>query len=145
MVTSGALVFTARNTSMVTRKFALTMVCMSAALYPAISDALPRQRLLDACVNAFEKTLATPAAETRSYKVIYRGDRYPGSLLEFYYPTAYSFDLLANDPKTGTAFAHVRCDVNRAGVVTALAQMPPRSNRETTTREAAGDSHLNAY
>jgi hypothetical protein len=145
MVTFGALVFTARNTSMVTRKFALPMVCMSAALYPAISDAWPGQRSLEVCVTAFEKTLAAPAAETRSYKVLYRGDRYSGSMLEFYYSAAYSFDLLANDPKTGTAFAHARCDVNKAGVVTALAQMPLQSNPETTARAAAGNTHVNAY
>ena len=130
---------------MVTRKFALTMVCMSAALYPAISGAWPAQRSLDACVNAFEKTLAVPAAETRSYKVIYRGDRYPGSLLELYYPAAYSFDLLANDSRTGTAVAHVRCEVTKVGVVTTLAQMPLQPNPETTTRAAAAETHLNAY
>ena len=127
---------------MLTRKFGLTVVCMSTALYPAISGAWPGQRSLDACVNAFEKTLATSAAPTRSYKVIYRGDRGSGSILDFYYPAAYSFDLKANDAKTGTAFAHVRCDVNKVGVVTALAQMAPPTLEATARREL---SRASAY
>ena len=130
---------------MLTRKFGLTMICMSAALYPAISGAWPGQHSLDACVNAFEKTLATPAPEIRSYKVIFRGDRYSGSILEAYYPGTYSFDLQANDPKTGTAFAHARCEVNRVGVVTALAQIPLQPNREATARAAADGAHVSDY
>jgi hypothetical protein len=129
---------------MLTRKFALPMVCMSAALYPAISGAWPGQRSLEACVNAFEKTLAAPAPQERSYKVVYRGDRSWGSILDAYYPAAYSFDLQASDPKTGAAFAHVRCDVNSAGAVTALARMPLQSNGETTAR-AAADGAPSAY
>jgi hypothetical protein len=130
---------------MPTRKFSLTMVCMSAALFPAISGAWPGQRSLDACVHAFEKTLGAPAPETRSYKVLFQGDHYSGSILEPFYPRAYSFDLQANDPKTGAAFAHVRCEVNRTGLVTALTQMPLQSDRETTARAPAAGAHVSAY
>jgi hypothetical protein len=129
---------------MLTRKFRLTVVCMSTALYPAISGAWPGQRSLDACVNAFEKTLATSAVPTRTYKVVYRGDRSSGSILDFYYPPAYRFDLKAHDAKTGTAFAHVLCDVNKVGVVTALAQVPPPT-LEATARTADGGSHASPY
>jgi hypothetical protein len=130
---------------MLTRKFRLTMVCMSAALYPAISGAWPAQRSLDACVNAFKKTLATPALATRSYKVVFRGDHDSGSILGPFYSPAYSFELHANDPKTGATFGHVRCEVNRIGVVTALIQMPLQSNKEPTVRVTAGGARMSAY
>jgi hypothetical protein len=130
---------------MLTRKLPLTMICLSAALYPAISSAWPGQRSLNACVNAFEETLATPAPGTHSYKVIFRGDRFSNSVLEPLYSRDFSFDLRANDPKTGNAVAHVRCEANRVGVVTAFTPIPVQSNRETTARASADGARISAY
>jgi len=88
-----------------------------AALSPSISNAWPGKASLDACVAAFEKAFLERAVD-RSYKVVFSGDRFAGSVLPFA-PVAYSYELAANDSK-GTVLARARCSANERGAVTSL-------------------------
>lgn len=98
-----------------------------AALVPAISNASPPETVaLNACAHAFASSLAAPGAGVPAYKVAYQGDRYTGSMLEFY-TREYTFDLYANDLKTGLPIARASCSTNSFGNVIALSSVPLKS------------------
>jgi hypothetical protein len=97
-----------------------------AALAPVIATASPEKTALNACARAFAASLAAPGAAVPTYKVAYRGDRYVGSMLEFY-TREYSFDLHANDLKTGLPIARASCSTNSHGSVVALSSIPLKS------------------
>jgi hypothetical protein len=104
------------------RNVALALAA-AAALVPAISNASPERAALDACARAFASSLATPGTAAPAFKVAYRGSPSPGSMLAFYM-REYSFDLRANDPKTGQPVARASCSTNARGAVIALSSLP---------------------
>lgn len=116
-----------------TRRLALSVIA-AAAFHPAVSGAYPGKNSLNACVNAFEKTLPAGEAPSRTYKVVYRDDRWNSSLAQFF-PMRYTFDLQANDPKTGAALARARCSTDSHGTVSKLSTLP-MTGRDPTLAEA---------
>ena len=93
-----------------------------AALAPAISNASPEKAAMSACARAFASSLAAPGAAVPAFKVAYRDNRY-GSLLEFY-TREYSFELHANDLKTGLPVARASCSTDSHGTVVSLSPIP---------------------
>jgi hypothetical protein len=104
------------------RKIALILAA-AAALAPAISNASPEKAALDACARAFASSLATPGTAAPAFKVAYRGSLSAGSMLAFY-NREYTFDLRANDPKTGQPVARASCSTDARGAVVALSSLP---------------------
>jgi pseudouridine-5'-phosphate glycosidase len=104
------------------RKIGLTAAAC-AALLPALCQAGPERDALKACAQAFASSLATPGAPVVAFKVNYRSNQSTGSMLEFY-SREYTFDLHANDSKTGTAIARARCSTDIHGAVLALSPIP---------------------
>jgi hypothetical protein len=105
-------------------------IVAAAAVYPVVCNAWPAKASLDACVNAFEKTLAPSYEVNHAFKVVYGSEQFASSIAD-YYPASYTFDLQADDPKTGTVVARVRCSADSHGSValTSLldsAQVPAR-------------------
>jgi hypothetical protein len=94
-----------------------------AALAPAISNASPEKAALNACAHAFASSLAAPGAAVPSYKVAYRDNRFAGSMLEFY-TREYTFELNANDIKTGLPIARASCSTDSHGAVVSLSSIP---------------------
>ena len=90
---------------------------------PAISNASPEKAALKACARAFASSLAAPGAAVPSYKVAYRDNRFAGSMLEFY-AREFTFELNANDLKTGQPIARASCSTDSHGAVVSLASMP---------------------
>ena len=88
-----------------------------AAVCPAVCNAWPAKASLDACVAAFEKTLAPADEVSHRFKVVYQSEQFTSTIADFY-PTTYTFDLLADNPKTGAVVARVRCSADRHGSVT---------------------------
>jgi hypothetical protein len=84
-----------------------------------MSHASPETQALDACARAFASSLASPGAAAPAFKVAYRGNQSYGSTLEFY-AREFTFDLNANDPKTGLPIARASCSTDSHGVVVAL-------------------------
>ena len=93
-----------------------------AAVCPVVCNASPAKASLDACVTAFEKTLASADEVSHAFKVVYESEQFASSIADFY-PTTYIFDLQANNPKTGVVVARVRCSADRHGSV-ALTSLP---------------------
>jgi hypothetical protein len=87
-----------------------------AAVSPAVCNAWPAKTSLNACVNAFEKTLASSYEVSHAFKVVYGSEEVASSIAD-YYPTSYTFELQADDPKTGAVVARVRCSTDRHGGV----------------------------
>jgi hypothetical protein len=103
-------------------KFGLVLAAV-AALAPAVSDASPEKAALDACARAFASSLAAPGAAAPTFKVDYRGNLSGNSTLEFY-TREYTFELHANDLKTGLPIARASCSTNSRGDVLALSSIP---------------------
>ena len=118
---------------MTIRRLGLSLVAL-AAVCPAVSQAWPAKASLDACVNAFEKTLAQSEGAAHAFKVVYGREQFASSIAD-YFPTSYSFDLQANNVKTGEVLARVRCQADRRGVV-ALSPLPLLDASETPARVA---------
>ncbi len=87
-----------------------------AAVSPAVCNAWPAKASLNACVNAFEKTLAPSDEVNHAFKVVYSSEQFASSIAD-YYPASHTFELQANDPKTGTIVARVRCSADSHGSV----------------------------
>ena len=104
------------------RKISLTAATF-AVLVPVLSQASPDKDALNACAQAFATSLASPGTAVPAFKVNYRGNRSSGSMFEFY-NREYTFDLYANDPKTGTAIARARCSTDSHGAVVTLSPVP---------------------
>lgn len=97
-------------------------------LAPAISNASPEKAALNACASAFAASLASPGAAAPAFKVAYRGDPFTGSMIDFY-SREYTFELHANDRKTGLPFARASCSTDRHGAVVALSSIPLEAAR----------------
>ena len=104
------------------RKISLAVATIT-AFAPAISNASPERAALNACARAFASSLAAPGAAAPVYNVDYRGTHYLGSVTEFY-SREYTFDLHANDQKTGLPIAHASCSTDTHGAVVALSSIP---------------------
>ena len=103
------------------RKMALAAVAI-AALAPIVSNASPERAALKACAGAFASSLASPGGAGPAFKIDYR-DLSTGSMLEFYVHT-FTFELHANDSKTGLPIARASCSADARGAVIALSSMP---------------------
>jgi hypothetical protein len=115
------------------RILGLTLAAAS-ALSPGLSQAWTGKASLNACVNAFEKSLDSSAG--REFKVIFSGGRFEdNSLAAVFMPAEYTFDLAANDPKTGKVYARARCLADSRGTVSSLSPLP--LGDEANTRTAA--------
>lgn len=75
---------------MTTRKMGLAII--AAALLPAISQAASERASFEACLTAFERSIATPGAVIPEFKVAYRGDRFTGVVAQFF-ETQFSYEL----------------------------------------------------
>jgi hypothetical protein len=106
---------------MTIRHFGLSIAAL-AAVAPAVCNAGPAKASLDACVTAFEKTLAPADEVHHAFRVVYASEQLSSSIADFY-PTSYTFDLQANNSKTGAVVARVRCLADRRGSV-ALTSLP---------------------
>jgi hypothetical protein len=95
-----------------------------AAVCPAVCNAWPAKASLDACVTAFEKTLASADEASHVFKVKYESQQSATSIAD-YYPTSYTFDLQANNSKTGQVMARVRCVADRSGSIALTALLEP--------------------
>lgn len=104
------------------RKIGLAVATI-AAFAPAISNASPERSAMKACARAFAASLASPGSAAPAFKVSYQGDLFSGSMLEFY-SREYTFELHANDQKTGLPIARASCSADRSGTVTALSSIP---------------------
>jgi hypothetical protein len=117
MVVAGRWYLPSRNTIMNIRKIVF-IAAASAALCPAISSASTEGSALDACARAFALRLAPPGAAAPSYKLAYGSSPF-GSLIEPY-SLAYTFELRANDKKTGLPIARASCSTDTRGAVISL-------------------------
>jgi hypothetical protein len=118
---------------MTIRRWGLSLAAL-AAVCPAVSHAWPAKASLDACVNAFEKTLAQSADAGHAFKVVYGRGQFASSITD-YFPTSYTFELQANNARTGEVLARVRCEADRRGIV-ALSPLPLLDATETPARVA---------
>jgi hypothetical protein len=100
---------------MIIRHIGLSIAAL-AAVCPTVCNAWPAKASLDACVTAFEKTLAPSDDASRAFKVVYGNEQFSTSIADFY-PTTYTFELQANSSKTGAVVARVRCSADRHGSV----------------------------
>jgi hypothetical protein len=101
------------------RKLGLILTTI-AVLAPAIANASPEKQALNACARAFATSIAAAGATAPTYKLDYRENEVSGASLEFF-QRAYTFDLNAADPKTGSTVAHASCSTNSHGTVITLA------------------------
>jgi hypothetical protein len=106
---------------MILRKIALAVVTI-AALSPTVSNASPERISAKACASAFASSIAAPGASAPAYKLAFRGTT--GSALADFYPSDYTFNLEARDPKTGQPFARAVCSTDHRGVVTTISAVP---------------------
>jgi hypothetical protein len=106
---------------MILRKIALAAVTIAAS-YPTISNASPERISAKACASAFASSIAAPGAGVPAYKLAFRGTT--GSVLADFYPSDYTFNLEARDPKTGQAFARAVCSTDHRGTVTTISAVP---------------------
>jgi hypothetical protein len=109
---------------MTIRKFGLSIAAL-AAVSPAVCNAWPAKASLDACVTAFEKTLAPADGVSHAFKVVYESEPLSSSIADFY-PTSHTFELQASNSRTGAVVARVRCLADRHGSValTSLLEAP---------------------
>jgi hypothetical protein len=114
----------------------------AAILSPAICSAGNEKLTLHACVTAFEKSLAESGESSPAFKLVYDHAPISGSALQ-YYTTAYTYDLQANDAKSGAVFARARCVVDRRGTVSSLDALPLPA--ESTSRTARTLAHSANY
>lgn len=119
---------------MQTRRLGLAIVAL-AAMGPTISQAWPGPTPLDACVNAFEKTLVSPDDVRHKFTVVHGRDDAMSALTQ-YYSLGYTFDLQANDPKTGVVVAQARCMADSRGRITSLSSLPLVAPSQGTKRVA---------
>jgi hypothetical protein len=111
------------------RTFILSAASIAAFL-PAVSHASPENAALDACVRAFEASMATPGSSAPAFKLKYRSSQPGSAITEYYSGHEYSFDLQAHDPKTGATVARATCTVDDRGAQLALTT--PLDGQEAT-------------
>jgi hypothetical protein len=100
---------------MMIRRFGLSIAAL-AAVCPAVCNAWPAKAALDACVTAFEKTLAPADEVSHAFKVVYGREAFATSIAD-YYRTSYTFELQASNSKSGAVVARALCSADRHGGV----------------------------
>ena len=106
----------------------LGLAAAFAAIAPAVCTASPEQDALNACAHAFASSLAAPGSAAPAYKVAYMGSEYTGSMLAFY-AREFTFDMHANNLKTGLPIARASCSVDSHGTIIALSPVPLNAAR----------------
>jgi hypothetical protein len=101
----------------------LSLAAAIAVVTPAICNASPETAALNACARAFASSLVAPGAPAPAFKVVYGGARSAGSVTDFF-ARAYTFDLHANDKKTGLPVARASCSTDARGSLIALSAVP---------------------
>jgi len=110
------------------RKIGLAAAAI-AALSPAVSQA-SEKAALDACARAFASSLASPGAAAPAYTLVYSGSPNVPSIVD-YFARDYSFDLHADNQRTGLPIARARCSTDMRGNVVALSPIPLQPARAT--------------
>lgn len=103
-------------------KFALAAAAF-VTLSPAIVNASPEKNSVKACAHAFASSIASPGAPVPGYKLDYKTS-FSGSMVSDFYPSEYTYDLEAHDPKTGATIARARCSADDRGTVTDITAVP---------------------
>jgi hypothetical protein len=107
-------------------------IAAASALSPSLSQAWVGKIPLDACVNAFKKSLDSSAGH--DFKVVFSGSLLAdGSAMAQLMPVEYTFDLALNDAKTGKISARARCLADGHGVVSSLSPLPIGDEAATRT------------
>ena len=88
------------------------------ALTPAVSRA--DRVAFNACLSAFEKTLEAPSGQSHSFHVVFGGEDAPSDSISRFYRVSSTYDLSANDPRTGVVIARMRCSADSRGVISSL-------------------------
>lgn len=100
------------------RKLSLAIVTI-AAISPVVAFAAPEDAALNACAKAFAMSIAAPGATAPAYKLNY-SQPHSGSPVTDYYSRNYTFNMKAQNSKTGTAFASATCSADTHGEVLEL-------------------------
>jgi hypothetical protein len=98
---------------------------------PRLAAASDFRKSLDACVKAFERTLAAESASEPPYKVTFLGDRFSEGSAQ-YLTVFYTFDLAAKDRETGKIYTRVQCVANGRRV-SSLSSLPLLGESKTST------------
>ena len=113
---------------MTIRKILLAAAAL-AALSPSLSTASPERASLQACASALASSMAAPGAAAPAFKVLHFAST--ESALTAFYPTEFTFQLEAHDPKTGAEVARAMCSTNAHGEVTSLSLLPLQTRPAT--------------
>jgi len=95
-----------------------------AAVLPAVSFASPENAALGACTRAFAASMASPGSSAPAFKVKYLSGQAQSAIAEYYSSREYTFNLQANDPKTGATLARATCTTDMRGTQVALTPGP---------------------
>jgi hypothetical protein len=106
---------------MKSRHLALAAVAAAAALLPSISTAAGDKNAANACARAFVASIAAPGGLPPPYRLSFR-DPWRSSMLAPY--RVATFNLQAQNAKTGAVLARAVCSTNRDGSVTGLSAVP---------------------
>jgi hypothetical protein len=99
----------------------ITLAAVAAAtLLPSISTAAGDRDAAGACARAFAASIAAPGTAPPSFKLSFR---VPSLALAPYARSA-TFNLQAQNAKTGAVLARAVCATNRDGSVTELSAVP---------------------
>jgi hypothetical protein len=105
---------------MKSRHLALAAVA-AAALLPSISTAAGEKNAASACARAFAASIAAPGALPPPYKLNFR-DPWRSSVLAPY--RLATFNMQAQNARTGAVLARAVCSTNRDGSVNGLSAVP---------------------
>jgi hypothetical protein len=100
------------------RKLSLAIIAI-AAISPVVASAAPEDAALNACAKAFAVSIGAPGATVPAYKLNY-SQRHLFSPVTDYYAHNYTFNMKAQNAKTGTAFASATCSADTHGDVLEL-------------------------
>jgi hypothetical protein len=93
----------------------------AAALLPSISTAAGDKDAANACARAFAASIAAPGTPPPAYRLSFR-DPWSSSVLAPYRLS--TFNLQAQNAKTGAVLARAICFTNRDGSVSELSAVP---------------------
>jgi hypothetical protein len=91
-----------------------------ATLFPSLSTAAGDKDAANACARAFAASIAAPGTEPAPYRLSFRVP--PSSLSP--YGRSVTFNMQAQNARTGTILARAICTANRDGSVTTVSAVP---------------------
>jgi hypothetical protein len=100
------------------RNLSLAIITI-AAISPVVASAAPEDAALNACAKAFAVSIGAPGATAPVYKLNYEQRHFVSPITE-YYARNYTFQMKAQNAKTGTAFASATCSADTRGEVLEL-------------------------